>query len=250
MITRNIKYAQRSERNRLDVLHFDGCAGLPVIFFIHGGSWMSGSKEMYTRLGENFLPEGFVSVIISYRLFPETDVYGMTEDCCDAFRWCAAHIDEYGGNKERIFLVGHSAGGHLAAVTGLSQHEPRKNVKGCVMIDAFGLSAHYFLTTHGALVPGFFSGIFGTQSEKWPLAAPDKLLKADLPPFLVLSGGATYPFLIFDNENFVSLLKKGGNPCTHRVIPGKTHMQMVYEYENSRSLTFRETVAWLREAEG
>ena len=248
MITRNIKYTDRSERNRLDIVHYDGKKGLPVVFFIHGGSWMAGSKDMYTRLGENLLPEGFVTVLISYRLFPETDVYGMVEDCYDAFRWCVTHIDEYGGDNTRMFVMGHSAGGHLAAVTGLTQNETKRHIRGFVLVDAFGLSAHYFLSQHGSMVPAFFSGIFGTQAEKWPLASPDKLLKDDLPPFLVLSGGASYPFLIFDNENFVAMLKNAGHSCTHRVIPGKTHMQMIYEFENMHAKVFRDTVEWMSAA--
>jgi acetyl esterase/lipase len=231
----------------LDVLYDPEKSGMPVVFFIHGGSWMTGSKDMYTELGENFLLQDFVSVIISYRLFPETDVYGMTEDCSDAFTWCVNHIAEFGGDPKKIFLAGHSAGGHLAAVTGLRLAEPKNNIAGLLMIDAFGLSAYYFLSVHGVLVPEFFSGIFGRDSSKWPLASPDKLARKNSPPFLVLTGGATYPFLEFDNHNFVKLLRFLQVSYDHITIPYKSHMQMIYEFENIDSATFMDAISWMKE---
>jgi acetyl esterase/lipase len=246
MIERNIRYAERStEKNILDVVYEPGKTGSAVIFFIHGGSWMSGSKDMYTKLGENFLGKGFVSVIINYRLFPTTDLYGMAADCSDAFKWCKENIERFGGDREQIYLMGHSAGGHLAAVTGLSEADPNKFVAGFIIVDAFGLSAFHFLTEYGMMLPEFFIEVFGKDRQRWHLISPDKLLKGELPPFLILTGGATYPFLRFDNENFVDLLKKARNSCEHRVIPSLSHMQMIYQFENKNAKIYSEIQEWI-----
>lgn len=245
MIERNIRYAQTSPRNLLDVIYEPDATGLPVVFFIHGGSWMTGSKDLYTKLGKNFYARGFVTVIINYRLFPSTDVYGMVDDCRAAFAWCQNHIEEYGGNKEQIFLMGHSAGGHLAAVTGLREEDPWRTVAGFILIDAFGLSAYHFLTVHGVMMPEFFAGIFGKLESQWIKAAPDKMVRENLPPFLILSGGATYPFLANDNDNFTRILKAKGNNCQQIIVPAKSHMQMIYEFENVQNKTFEDTVNWM-----
>lgn len=244
MIKREIKYGDK-DRNVLDVIYDAQKEALPLVIFIHGGSWMTGSKDMYARLGENLLPEGYVSVLINYRLFPVSDVYGMSDDCSAALAWCVKNIAGYGGDPKKIFLMGHSAGGHLAAVTALRHDDNLHSLKGVVLVDAFGLSAYHFLSVHGHMVPDFFAGVFGRNSERWPLASPDKLLKENAPPMLVLTGGSTYPFLAFDNENFISLLKTWGVKCEHRLYPSKTHMQMIYEYDNRNSRIFRETVEWL-----
>lgn len=246
MIAKNIKYSNTSPRNLLDVIYEPHASGLPVALFIHGGSWMTGSKDMYTKLGENFYARGFVTVIISYRLFPGTDVYGMIDDCRAALEWCKEHISEYGGNREQIFLMGHSAGGHLAAAAGLREEDPQKNIAGFILIDAFGLSAYYFLSIHGTMVPEFFSGIFGKIDSKWKLASPDKMVRENLPPFLILSGGETYPFLAYDNDSFVRLLKSKDNRCDQKIVPGRSHMQMIYEYEKVDTKTFQDTVLWMQ----
>jgi acetyl esterase/lipase len=245
MIKQNIAYAHASKmKNLLDVVYAPGKKDLPVIFFIHGGSWMSGSKNMYAKLGENFLARGFVSVIISYRLFPETDAFGMADDCRAAFKWCCENIKDYGGNPGKIYLTGHSAGGHLAAVTGLTDNP--KCVAGYILIDAFGLSAHHFLTSHSSFIPESFAGIFGKNSKRWPLVAPDKLIKEGLPPFLILLGGNTYPILQYDNEQFIKSLKDLDVPCELITIPGQSHMQMIYLFENRAHEVYDHVTGWMK----
>lgn len=247
MINKNIAYATRSKnKNQLDVFYNPNKKNQPVLFFIHGGSWMTGSKDMYRKLGENFLEKGFVCVIISYRLFPMTDVYGMVEDCRDAFKWCVENIGEYGGDNSRLFLTGHSAGGHLCAVTGLLEEDPAKHIRGFVLIDAFGLCANYFLTEHAMLIPDFFAGIFGKEKTKWPNASPDNLVKRGAPPFLILTGGNTYPFVNFDNTNFVNHLNKLAVANEHIIMDSLSHMQMIYEFESTSSDLFLRILKWMK----
>jgi acetyl esterase/lipase len=247
MISRDISYGKLSkQKNLLDVVHDPAKKNLQVIFFIHGGGWMSGSKDMYTRLGEHFLTKGFVSVIISYRLFPEVSVFDMADDCAAAFQWCKNNIGEYGGDAQRIFLSGHSAGGHLAALTGLLEKNPRNALSGFILIDAFGLCAHHFLCHHQHMIPEFLADIFGKEEKRWSQVSPDKLLRKNLPPFLVLTGAATYPFLSYDNSHFVSLLRKNEVACEHKILPFKSHMQMIYDFDNAQSPVYDLVLQWMK----
>ncbi len=247
MIRKDISYGSRSaNKNLLDVFYEEGKKDLPVLLFIHGGSWMTGSKDLYSTLGGNFLKKGFVTVVISYRLFPTTDVFGMVEDCRDALQWCKNEIGNFGGDANRIYLAGHSAGGHLAAVAGLRENIPSENIAGFILIDAFGLCAFHFLSEHGMLVPEFLADIFGREKERWSGVSPEKLLKENLPPFLVLTGGATYPFLYYDNEKFVTLLKKFQIPHEHRIIIAKTHMQMIFQFETAGSPVYDDVMSWIK----
>jgi acetyl esterase/lipase len=228
----------------LDVIYDPSFKKRPVVIFIHGGSWMTGSKNLYTRLGENFHARQYVSVIINYRLFPATDVYGMVKDCSEAFEWTIKNIVQYGGDPENIILAGHSAGGHLAAVTGLSNSQ---RVKGLLLVDAFGLSALHFLTVHGMWIPEFLSQIFGNDKEKWKLASPDAMLSERLPSMYLLTGGNTYPFLTYDNENFVTEVKRTNNTVIHEIVPGKSHMQMIWMFESAKAKIYEKIDDWIKQ---
>ncbi|MCW3077055.1 MAG: alpha/beta hydrolase [Bacteroidetes bacterium] len=250
MIQKDISYASRSKnKNLLDVYYTDNKASLPVIFFIHGGSWMNGSKDLYSKLAQNFLAGGFVVVLISYRLYPSTDVYGMVEDCRSAFEWCKNNIANYGGDARKIYLTGHSAGGHLAAVTGLLEDRPSEKIAGFILIDAFGLCANYFLSQHSALIPDFFAGVFGKEAKSWAKVSPDQLIKKGSPPFLFLTGGGTYPYIAYDNEKFIGLLTDLKIENRHVVIPSKSHMQMIFEFENKNADVYREISLWIKKRE-
>jgi len=90
----------------------------PVVVYVHGGGWCEGSKEKEKYMGEFFQNNDYVSVMVDYRLYPETEsIDDMVDDIYHALKWTTKHIREYGGNKNEITLIGHSAGAHLATLT-------------------------------------------------------------------------------------------------------------------------------------
>jgi acetyl esterase/lipase len=91
----------------------------PVIVQIHGGGWMSGDNRFGKRFAYSLAEKGFVVVNINYRLIPDTGIAGQLEDCLDALKWVWNNIHYYSGNRNKITLVGESAGGFLAAYTAL-----------------------------------------------------------------------------------------------------------------------------------
>ncbi|ORX65056.1 alpha/beta-hydrolase [Anaeromyces robustus] len=90
----------------------------PVIIHVHGGGWCEGSKDNEAYMGSFFQEIGYVSVLLNYRLYPETEsIDDMVEDIYTALKWVNKNIYKYGGNKNQMTLMGHSAGGHLATLT-------------------------------------------------------------------------------------------------------------------------------------
>ena len=99
---------------RLDIFR-PGTAGLaPVQIYIHGGYWISNDKKDTSYVALGFVDAGFVNVVINYTLIPNVRMAEQVRQCREAVRWVAAHIRDYGGDPERIYVTGHSAGGHLA----------------------------------------------------------------------------------------------------------------------------------------
>ncbi|WP_332368333.1 alpha/beta hydrolase [Spirosoma telluris] len=142
------------ERHLLDIYtpRSKSATPRPVVVFIHGGAWNSGSKNMYFIIGRRLAKQGIVAVVINYRLAPAVEVPAMADDCARAVQWTAQHIAEYGGDPNRIFVMGHSAGGGLAALIatndqlftklGLSKNP----IKGAILDDPGGLDMFDYLT--------------------------------------------------------------------------------------------------------
>jgi acetyl esterase/lipase len=110
-------------RQRLDVYAPDDVTpGTPVIVFIYGGGWNSGSKDDYTFAGRALAAQGFISVIADYRLVPKVRFPAFVEDGALAVRWTHDHIAEFGGDPRRIYLLGHSAGAYNVMMLTLDAH--------------------------------------------------------------------------------------------------------------------------------
>ena len=103
-------------RHKLDLYVPVGAKNYPVMIYIHGGGWKAGSKTLYIGLGRTFARHGIGVAIINYRLSPRVKHPGHIEDVAKAFAWVKGNIAKHGGDPANITLMGHSAGGHLAAL--------------------------------------------------------------------------------------------------------------------------------------
>jgi acetyl esterase/lipase len=91
----------------------------PVLFFIYGGGWNRGERSDYQFVGRAFAARGFVVVIADYRHVPEVRFPEFLEDSARALAWVQANIASYGGDPNRLFLAGHSAGAYNAVMLAL-----------------------------------------------------------------------------------------------------------------------------------
>lgn len=171
-------------RQRLDVYAPRRPAGgpRPTIVFFYGGSWSSGMREGYGFVARALASRGFVVVVPDYRLVPTVRFPAFLQDCAAAVRWAIGHVARYGGDGQRIVLVGHSAGAYNAAMLAM---DPRWLGADRAAIRGFaGLAGPYdFLPLAGPITKATFGD--------WPVPAdtqPITFAGPGDPPALLLTG--------------------------------------------------------------
>ena len=202
-ISRNLPYADPAhERQVLDVHAVKNARNLPVVFWIHGGGWVTGDKTQVAEKPRMFMDRGFVFVATNYRLLPHVTMDELIGDVARSLGWVHRNITRHGGDPDRIFVMGHSAGAQLAALLGTDRRlaeaagVPFSALKGCVPVDgdtydlpAIIASAELRLQLH-KLPPRKFGHRekFGNDPLKHIEYSAVTHVKPDqgIPPFLIL----------------------------------------------------------------
>jgi acetyl esterase/lipase len=227
-----------TQRHRLDIYQPSQKAATPrpVVLFIHGGNWNSGSKDdiLYKAIGRRLAKNGFVGVVISYRLAPQVLVPQQADDCARALAWAVAHIGAYGGDPAHLVLMGHSAGGGLAALlatgsdTLLARHGlPAHAVHAVLLDDPAGLDMLDYLTKMQYPGDAQYLVPFSHDPAVWRQASALYHLRAGAPPMSLYIGGDTYPSIKSSSEKFRQRLGQLGAAPNYTVLPGKKHVGMV-----------------------
>jgi acetyl esterase/lipase len=199
-------------RHKLDLYVPKGAKDFPVMMFVHGGAWKTGTKDLYGPLGETFAKQGVGTAVINYRL---TTAKGAVkhpdhvQDVAKAFAWVKANCGKYGGSKDKLFVSGHSAGGHLVALLGTD--ESYLKAEGCTTRDLRGVMAVSGVYTVSSLVLGY---AFGTDEDVCKAASPISHCQGSHPPFLIAYGSRDFPFLDLMAEDFGRKLKEAKNEAT------------------------------------
>lgn len=175
-------------RQKLDVYRpVSGISPSRVIVFFYGGDWQFGSKQDYQFAAQALTSRGFVVVIPDYSLYPEAVFPVFVEDGAQAVRWTHDHIADFGGDPQRIFLMGHSAGAHIAAMLALDEHYlEAAGLEGRPIKAAALLSGPY-----GFIPTGTRRLIFNmsaTQELPDPATQPMTFVDGTDPPLLLIQG--------------------------------------------------------------
>jgi len=141
--SQNISYGP-SGPETLDIFPAPVDGAQPVQIFIHGGYWKTLDSKDFSFVVRAFRPRGVLSVVVNYGLMPQISMAGLVAQCTRAVAWVQRNIADYGGDPERIFLSGHSAGGHLAAMM-LVADWPALGLSSDVIKGAVGISGLYDL---------------------------------------------------------------------------------------------------------
>ena len=173
-------------RDHLDVYRPAGEGPRPVVVFFYGGGWEDGAKKDYRFVGQSLAAAGYLVVVPDYRLYPQVRYPDFLQDCARAVRWARDHAAAYGGDPNRLFLMGHSAGAYNAAMLTLDRRllaavgmDPRRDVRGMI-----GLAGPYdFLP----LQSDTLKIVFGPEQNR-PATQPIAYVAADEPPLLLMHG--------------------------------------------------------------
>ncbi len=106
-------------KQKLDLYLPKNHANAPVLVFFHGGAWTTGDRTLYRAVGNRLARAGIAVAIPSYRLMPANPYPAQIEDAAAALAWVYRNITQYGANRQKLYLAGHSAGGHLASLLAL-----------------------------------------------------------------------------------------------------------------------------------
>lgn len=204
---------------------------LPVVVFIYGGSWRRGSKDDYRFLGEYLTRMGCVVVVADYRLFPEVRFPAFVEDGALAVAWARQHAARLGGDPNRVFVMGHSAGAHSAVLLGL---EPRYLAEvGLKIPDIAGIVG----------ISGPYAVDLGTirwLRQTFPESAsteskPLDKVRAGAPPMFLATGARDG---LVDPRNtlvFGKRLEELGNRVETRVYAGAGHADILLGFSTTLS---------------
>lgn len=238
----NLPYAEPAqERQVLDIYAPDEAAGLPVVFWIHGGGWQTGDKTSVQGKPQFFTERGYVFVSTNYRLLPHVDMETLTRDVAKSLGWVHKNIARHGGDPQRIFVMGHSAGAQLAALLCIddrylaAEGVPFSALKGCVPVDgdtydipAIIWTAELRQTVHQLPLPTFGHRVkFGNDPKKHiDFSAVTHVAKdKGIPPFLILHV-AGHPDVTAQARRLANVLQAADVPTTMFGAPETTHNRL------------------------
>ena len=190
-VLRNLAYGTHP-RQTADV-YLTSRPAAPVVLFVHGGSWRSGSKETYRFVGRALSKMGFTAVVINYRLRPEADFPDYVLDAAGALEWAHKKASEWKADPDRIFIMGHSAGGHIAACAAIGQ--------------AFLPQAPWFTGMIG------LAGGYSVHPGSDPQADANNLVHPTFRRFLLLHGRRDMTVIEEVSRRFYNSLKQANVPA-------------------------------------
>ena len=238
---------------KLDIYAPKNADNLPVMVFFYGGSWKSGAKKTYHFLGNRLARRDVIMVIANYPLSPEYQVPTMQASALQAVNWTKDKIKEYGGDPDRIFVSGHSAGGHLASLIAVKEGElePSENEKklaGSILIDAAGLDMYSYLQETSTGEGKKYLNAFTDDPAIWKTYSAKYYLSDSLAPMLILEGERTYPSIRSSRERFMKRVEEEGiEDVTLKIYPKKKHIPMITQFLWTPGRVYKDVLGFIDE---
>jgi acetyl esterase/lipase len=227
-VIRDVPYLQGAKyadgKDTLDLYLPEGRRNAPVIVWYYGNQLMGGDKSEDAFVGRRFASAGFVTAVVNYRLSPDVSHPAHVQDAAASFAWVKRHIAEYGGDADRVFASGYSAGGYLVALLAtdaryLAAHKlsPR-DIRGAVPVSAF-----YWVERRG-VAPDRDPSVWGTDRAVWVDASPAHHLRAGAPPMLILYADRDEDWRREQNVEVAAAMKAAGHTSAElKMIADRNH---------------------------
>jgi acetyl esterase/lipase len=255
-------------RHRLDLFVPKGKKDYPVVVLVHGGGWTLGDNRccgLYTSVGQFLASQGIGAVLPNYRLSPRVKHPEHVKDVAGAVAWARAHVAEYGGDSGRIYLLGHSAGGHLVSLLATDESYLKAeglktaDLKGVISVSgvyriapgkvevvlggsgprAAGPDQMFPLRGTGSFslnsrLPAFPAAVdiygpaFSADARERLRASPLTHVRAGLPPFLILVAEKDWPTLSGMADEFHQALLREGDDARLLKVAGRSHNSVLF----------------------
>ena len=212
----------------LDVYAPSNAVDAPVVVFFYGGSWVRGERDWYRFVGTALAAHGIVTVIADYRKVPVVKVDGFMHDAADAVAWTHAHAGDYGGNVDDLFVMGHSAGGQIAALLATDPRWLRgvglipDDLAGCI-----GLAGVYDFVPIAADDDEMLD-VFGSDEAAQARADPLTFVHGGEPPMLLLQGTDDDEVEPSETRAFAAALRAHGDDVTAKYYVDVGHSALLF----------------------
>lgn len=239
----DIPYGE-ADIQKLDIYAPDGVSGAPVLIDLHGGGWTAGSKNARAFPAEAIVPNGIVWVPIDYGLAPDFGMDAIVDHVRQAIAWVFNNIAEYGGDPNKIFVSGNSAGGHLTGT--------------CLIA---GWTADYGIPEDVIKGACAMSGVFDLDCLVHAAEGPNDAIKMDLdtakrhsplfhipensPPLIVAFGEPELPEFRRQSEEFATAWMGAGHDVRLIEVPDAHHFAMSREFADTDSELHRAMMAMI-----
>jgi arylformamidase len=254
-VQKNIAYSDAGgDRTRLDVYSPADGKGHPVVIWIHGGAWKFGDKANVQMKPKAFNDQGYVLVRVNYRFHPVVTYKEQAGDIARAIHWVHEHARDYGGDPSRVFLMGHSAGAHLAALVGTDDRYLKSkglklsDLSGVILLDGAGYDIPRQIQQ--APLPRLktmYKTVFGEDETKQKDASPITHVAGGtgIAPFLILHVASRWDSKA-QSEGLAAKLRGAGIEV--KVVPaeGKTHATINRELGQPDDLPTKAVFEFLR----
>ncbi|MBL8799130.1 MAG: alpha/beta hydrolase [Planctomycetia bacterium] len=229
-VQRDVPYAEpKHERQTLDIYSPAEDKNLPVVVWIHGGGWQAGSKADVQKKPQAFTDKGFVFVAINYRLLPSVTIKQMAGDVAKAIRWVHDHAKDFGGDPDRLLVMGHSAGAQLAALVCTDDRYLKEEklslaiIKGCVPVDGDTYDVPLQIATVEQRRADIYRKKFGDEASQKDLSPITHVAKGKpIPPVLILHV-AEHPETKLQSQKLAQALQDAGLSGKAYPAEGKNH---------------------------
>lgn len=207
---------------------------IPLLIMIHGGAWKTGDKGALSS-GQFYLDHGWAVAKINYRFTSESGHPAQLEDCRAAIVFLKRHADEFGIDPDRFALLGHSAGGHLASLVGVTGDEAPGSRVAWVINQAGPTDFLNFWEDRGGRPTGqpedegsieaLLGGALKSRTALARIASPlYHLEKADSVPHLLIYGDADQVVPLAQGRRFYEAMTARGGQCEFEILPGAGHV--------------------------
>ncbi|MBU1670404.1 MAG: alpha/beta hydrolase [Actinobacteria bacterium] len=240
----DIRYGFDSDKQRLDVVVPTGGGPFPVLVYVHGGSFTAMDKKEYTRIAKVFANAGFLVLNCNYRLAPGWKYPAQLEDVARAVGWALANVQDFGGDPERIFMAGDSAGAYLVSTYATvlcekalarafdMEHVQRpKSLSGLVLIYG-AYDCETVLATGFPLISMSMKNFLGCETaeyrERAKAASPIRHIKEGYPPCFLTAGEKDH--LCGQSLDFERELERVGIPHRSMYFPASECRVIVHGF--------------------